>query len=122
MTRRSTKALLGILLAIALGNVGRIPTVLADDQGPRLWLARPVRHQAHFGGDPAVTAIPLALAADDFDGDGVGDLVAGYRTQDTGMIAFFRGNLDAFAPQSDASFWAIARNEFPSPYLPDAEV
>jgi len=32
-----------------------------------------------------------------------------------------RGNLDAFAPRSDASFRAIGRGDFPSPFLSDAQ-
>jgi hypothetical protein len=33
-----------------------------------------------------------------------------------------RGNLDALASQSQQSFEAIGRGEFPSPFLPDAQV
>ena len=34
-----------------------------------------------------------------------------------GHVSIQRGNLDAFAPQSDASFQAIARGQFPAPFL-----
>src|SRR5262249_53811484 len=67
-------------------------------------------------------AKPLSLASDDFDLDGTRDLAAGYATADGGRVAIFRGNLDAFAPQSESSFWAIARTEFPLPFLPDVQV
>src|SRR5439155_26607232 len=32
------------------------------------------------------------------------------------------GSLDALAPQSDATFRAIGRGEFPAPFLPEAHV
>src|SRR5260370_41150829 len=38
------------------------------------------------------------------------------------MVALRRGSLDALAPQSDAGLWAIARSEFPSPYLREAQM
>src|SRR5262249_31086988 len=53
--------------------------------------------------------------------DGVQDLVVGYGTKTGGIIAIHRGNLDAFAPQSQASFEGIGRGEFPSPFLPEAK-
>jgi hypothetical protein len=43
----------------------------------------------------------------DVDGDGVQDMVAGFSAPGGGAIVIHRGNLDAFAPQSDASFQAI---------------
>jgi uncharacterized repeat protein (TIGR01451 family) len=61
---------------------------------------------------------PVAMASADIDSDGIADLVVGYNT---GIIAVHRGNLDAFAPQSEASFQAIGRGEFPSPFLLDAQ-
>src|SRR5215472_8498511 len=67
-------------------------------------------------------AQPLALAKGDFDADGVEGLVVGYAAPGGGILAIHRGNLDAFAPQSDASFQAIARGQFPSPFLPDVRV
>ena len=47
------------------------------------------------------------------DEDGIPDLLVGY----AGHISIQRGNLDAFAPQSDASFQAIAHGQFPAPFL-----
>ena len=34
-----------------------------------------------------------------------------------GHVTIQRGNLDAFAPQSDASFQAITHGQFPAPFL-----
>jgi hypothetical protein len=67
-------------------------------------------------------AQPLSMITGDFDQDGVEDLVVGYSTTMGPALALYRGNLDAFAPQSDASFQAIGRGEFPAPFLPQAQV
>jgi hypothetical protein len=65
----------------------------------------------------------LSLVAADFNGDGIADLAAGYVAPDgTGMIALHYGSLDALAPQSDSSFQALARGEFPEPFLREAPV
>ena len=60
---------------------------------------------------------PLSMVAGDFDEDGVGDLVIGYGLQKGGNISFLRGNLDARAPQTYASWAAAGRHEYTAPYL-----
>jgi uncharacterized repeat protein (TIGR01451 family) len=65
---------------------------------------------------------PLTLASGDLDGDGVDDLVAGYASAKGGVLVIHRGNLDAFAPQSAASWQAIGEGRFPSPFLAQAKV
>ena len=60
-----------------------------------------------------LAAQPLALTTGDVDEDGIPDLLVGY----AGHVSIQRGNLDAFAPQSDASFQAIGREQFPAPFL-----
>src|SRR5262249_6886809 len=55
------------------------------------------------------------------DQDGIADLAVGYRAGGAGFVAIHRGNLDAFAPQSEESFQAIGRGEFPAPFLPEAQ-
>ncbi|HEV1996486.1 MAG TPA: FG-GAP-like repeat-containing protein [Candidatus Acidoferrum sp.] len=124
-------------------------TGLASQQntpsGPRIWLQEPrslpVKYVAAAVGASSGATVaaqnvndgaaqilasgqgqPLAMIAGDFDRDGVNDLVVGYAVPGGGILAFHRGNLDAFAPQSDASFQAIGRGEFPSPFLPGVQV
>jgi uncharacterized repeat protein (TIGR01451 family) len=83
---------------------------------------------SYVGAPAAVQALssgqlkPLALASADLDGDGVEDLIAGYATGNGGVLVIHRGNLDAFAPQSQASWQAIGEGRFPSPFLPQAKV
>lgn len=101
------------------------------ETGPRIWLGERQRLAvAHVAGRPSAQyaamflaqGVPLSLAHGDFDADGVEDLVAGYATLAGGAVVLHRGNLDAFAPQSQASFEAIRRGEFPAPFLPNAQV
>ena len=81
-----------------------------------------------YKGDPNVVAklqagaTPLAMASADFDSDGVADLAIGYARSGGGILALHRGNLDAFAPQTHASWLAIAHEQFPVPFLPQATV
>src|SRR5205823_15052904 len=65
---------------------------------------------------------PVSMSSADFDEDGIADLAVGYKGPQGFSIVIHRGNLDAFAPQTDASFQAIGRGEFPSPFLTDAQV
>jgi CSLREA domain-containing protein/uncharacterized repeat protein (TIGR01451 family) len=117
-----------ILVCLALTTsafaAGPAQAQTAPSGAPRIWLQnnRPAQ-VAHVGPAAASmgTAQPLSMVSVDFDADGVEDLVVGYSTPSGGVLAFHRGNLDAFAPQSDASFQAIARGEFPEPFLPEAQ-
>src|SRR5579859_1263924 len=98
-------------------------------QGPHIYVQDTQPVIANHAGDPAAVqalatgnAQPLSSTSADVDEDGVADLLVGYSTPAGGTVVFHRGNLDAFAPQSRASFLAIARGEFPSPFLPKAQV
>ncbi len=62
---------------------------------------------------PAAAQQPISLAAGDVNEDGFPDLLIGYN----GYISIQPGNVDAFAPQSDASFQAIGKGLFPTPFL-----
>src|SRR5579864_4552719 len=103
--------------------------VHADSTGPRLSLAAARQYPATYQGTAtamqamaAHQATALSLANEDFDGDGVGDLAIGMAAPNGGLVAIHRGSLDAVAPQSDASFWAVARGETLPPYLPQAQL
>ncbi|HEX5233969.1 MAG TPA: hypothetical protein VFW25_01425 [Silvibacterium sp.] len=95
--------------------------------GKRIWLrdAQTIAVK-HAGPAKLVQALasaqPLALARGDFDADGVEDLIVGYASGNGGILALHHGNVDAFAPQSKESFEAIGRGEFPSPFMPTANL
>ncbi len=101
--------------------------------GPRIWLADSqelrVTHVGATASDQALAqsvssgrGTPIALIHADLDADGVEDLAVGFSTPNGGAVVIHRGNLDAFAPQSDASFQAIGRGQFPSPFLAESKV
>jgi CSLREA domain-containing protein/uncharacterized repeat protein (TIGR01451 family) len=114
-----------LLMLLPLGGwltICRPPRVFAQAEQAKLFLAHEKRVDTRYPGGLSRQAAPLSLASVDFDVDGIQDLAVGMATPAGGAIAIHRGNLDAFAPQSDASFWAITRGEFPSPFLPDAQL
>jgi uncharacterized repeat protein (TIGR01451 family) len=121
-----------VFLFLFLGGLGSYLSAAqlqqAPARGPKIWLAdnQPVPVKTGSAGlAQSVTAgqaQPLAMAAADVDSDGIADLVAGFSAPGGGSIVIHRGNLDAFAPQSNASFQAIGRGQFPAPFLPNAKV
>jgi len=103
--------------------------IQAPVRGPKIWLGdnqalpvKPVGAPTLAQSVAAGQAQPTAMATADVDGDGVADLIAGFSAPGGGAIVIHRGNMDAFAPQSDASFQAIGRGQFPAPFLPNAKV
>jgi hypothetical protein len=68
-------------------------------------------------------ARPLALAAADFDEDGVPDLVAGYGVDAGGVITLRRGNVDSIFPNTPAAKRRKATGQFTSaPFLATTRV
>lgn len=101
----------------------------APARGPKIWLGdnqavpvKPVGVPTLAQSVAAGQAQPTAMATADVDGDGVADMIAGFSAAGGGTIVIHRGNVDAFAPQSNASFQAIGRGQFPAPFLPNAQV
>ena len=76
------------------------------------------RALASMGAGPSA----LSMAAGDLDGDAIGDLAIGFTAPRGGVIAIHHGNLDAYAPQSQATFQAMSRGQYPAPYLPQADL
>jgi uncharacterized repeat protein (TIGR01451 family) len=116
---------IAILLASGLTPVSAAPPQAqsAQQSGPRIWLSptHPVPAKHETASASVVTAHNsaangVALAAGDFDGDGIPDLVMGFRNRSGGLLVVRRGNLDAFAPQSLESLHAIGRGDFPAPF------
>jgi hypothetical protein len=102
-----------------------VPQVNAGETGRHIAVQDPQAISVEFvGPQDAVQALqsgqarPLSLARGDFDEDGIEDLVAGYSAPGgKGIVVLYRGNLDAFAPQSEGSWLAIGRGEFPPAFL-----
>jgi uncharacterized repeat protein (TIGR01451 family) len=123
---------LAVLVVLAVAGLAfvrliRSDAVRATEASGQIYLTSPVSAAAHYAGSEAEAAAleagqatPLSMAVADVDGDGVADLIAGYGTAGGGALAVYRGNLDAFAPQSSESFAGIAQNRFPFPFLPEA--
>ncbi|HEV7522828.1 MAG TPA: hypothetical protein VGP89_17130, partial [Candidatus Angelobacter sp.] len=103
--------------------------IQAPVRGPKIWLGDNQALPVKAVGAPTLAqsvaagqAQPTAMATADVDGDGIADMIAGFSAPGGGAIVIHRGNMDAFAPQSDASFQAIGRGQFPAPFLPNAKV
>jgi len=139
-TSRSARGLLArtwfrnFALCLVLAQLGAWLTThhltrVHADPNNRSWLGPARTLNANFTGDPAITralrpgsATALSIAAGDFDQDGYNDLVAGYATSEGARLAIYKGNVDAFVPQSQATFDAMARGQYPDPFLPNAMV
>lgn len=113
-----------VLQTFALAAPIQVPQ--GQPTGPKIWLGERQQLPMQAGGAsagaallnghaalPSAVAQPLSLTTGDLDEDGIADLLVGY----SGHVSIQRGNLDAFAPQSDASFQAIAHGQFPAPFL-----
>lgn len=122
--------ILGLLLLSLKASVVQGPsaTPLGSETGAHIFMRdAQTLSVTHVGAPAAVEALnsgqakPLSLAKTDFNGDGVSDLVAGFGTTDgSGILEFYSGNLDAFAPQSYNSWRDIGEGRFPSPFLDSA--
>ncbi len=123
-------SILFLLLSLS-GLVNYLPAAAlqAPVRGPKIWLGDNQALPMTPVGPPTLAqsvatgqAQPLSMATADVDGDGVADMVAGFSAPGGGAVVIHRGNVDAFAPQSDASFQAISQGQFPAPFLPNAQI
>ena len=97
---------------------------------PWINLQKPQILQTEYFGEPLPKqelemglAEPLALAAGDFDEDGVQDLVCGYAGARGGILALHRGNVDSIYPNSPGAKERKTRGEFTAfPFLSPARV
>ena len=143
LSSRPVVVLSVLVVALSVVNplmlaAGPVPAQNGAAATPKIWLGEaqvlPVQHvpvtmntgKGMMLADSSVLSgmgqsQPVTMTSADLDGDGFDDLVVGYSTGNGGFIAIHRGNIDAFAPQSDASFQAIAHGQFASPFLLQAK-
>ncbi len=124
-----TLALLLILLSVGVWELARTVRRVSAQSRPASYFAASSRQlqTSYNGTDHARSAMagnstPLSMAGGDLDGDAVDDMAVGFATPSGGLLAIHHGNIDAFAPQTDASFRGIARGEYAAPYLPQADL
>ncbi len=67
-------------------------------------------------------AQPRALMSDDFNGDGMADLVIGYSYNGGGILSVRLGNLEAIAPQKPEVLQGISEGHYPAPFLTEAKL
>ena len=109
--RRTSLVVLSVLACVALTQNTAFAQ-LRNNLQPASPVSRSLHLQISGNG-----AHPLSMVSGDFDEDGVADLVIGYGLDEGGSIALLRGNRDAIAPQSQASWLAAGRHEDADPFL-----
>jgi CSLREA domain-containing protein len=62
---------------------------------------------------------PRTMISDDFNGDGMGDLVIGYQKGGVGVLGMRLGNLQAISPTDPSVFQGLTEGRYPSPFLPE---
>lgn len=92
-----------------------------------VWLSGAVARSAGVEGSVQAVATgrgtPVALAAADFDEDGVPDLLSGYDAQGAGVVTLHRGNVDSIYPNTPAARERKRAGHFTAgPFLPSPRV
>src|SRR6185436_16884265 len=64
---------------------------------------------------------PRTMISDDFNGDGMGDLVIGYANNGDGVLSLRQGNVQAIAPTGEV-FQGITQGRYPEPFLHEAKL
>ncbi|HZS47893.1 MAG TPA: hypothetical protein VFC63_22680 [Blastocatellia bacterium] len=65
---------------------------------------------------------PLSLSSEDFNHDGAPDMIVGYAAGRRGVIALYKGNIDAFVPTRTDVYQAIQAGRIPSSFDPTVQV
>jgi hypothetical protein len=65
---------------------------------------------------------PRTMGSDDFNGDGMGDLVIGYADSGGGVLSLRQGNVQAIAPTDSDVFEGITQGRYPEPFLHEAKL
>jgi hypothetical protein len=65
---------------------------------------------------------PRTMVLDDFNGDGMGDLVIGHANSNGGVLGLRQGNLQALAPTDPAILEGVGQGRYPSPFLPEVSL
>jgi hypothetical protein len=65
---------------------------------------------------------PRTMVSDDFNGDGMGDLVIGYASSNGGVLGLRQGNLQAIAPTDPEILDGVSKGRFPAPFLNDVSL
>ena len=64
---------------------------------------------------------PRTMVSEDFNGDGMGDLVIGYANGGGGVLSMRQGNVQAIAPTGEV-FQGITQGHYPEPFLHEAKL
>ena len=64
---------------------------------------------------------PRTMVSDDFNSDGMGDLVIGYANSGGGVLSLRPGNVQAIAPTGEV-FQGITQGRYPEPFLHEAKL
>src|SRR3954447_20829223 len=85
--------------------------------------------ESHYlGGSPLQQALqtgqaqPRTMVGEDFNGDGMGDLIVGYANNGSGILSFRMGNVQAIAPADHAVFEGVQQGRYPAPFLTETRL
>jgi hypothetical protein len=62
---------------------------------------------------------PRTIVSDDFNANGMGDLVIGYSNGSGGLLGLRQGNFQATTPSDPDVFERVGLGRYPSPFLPE---